>query len=69
MSRVQLRINGELKEVRDGLTVEGLLSFLEIKAPRVAVEVNATVVTRSRHGETTLRAGDEIEIVTFVGGG
>ncbi|MBL8909446.1 MAG: sulfur carrier protein ThiS [Archangium sp.] len=66
---MQLRINGEVKEVRDGLTVEGLLSFLEIKTPRVAVEVNATVITRARHAETPLRAGDEVEIVTFVGGG
>jgi sulfur carrier protein len=66
---MQLRINGELKEVQDGLTIAALLTVLEIKAPRVAVEVNATVITRSQHATHALRAGDEIEIVTFVGGG
>ncbi|MFT3709298.1 MAG: sulfur carrier protein ThiS [Archangium sp.] len=66
---MQLRINGELKEVQDGLTIAGLLSALEIKAPRVAVEVNANVVTKSQHATHALRAGDEVEIVTFVGGG
>lgn len=69
MSRVKVRINGELKEVADGLTVAALLSSLEITAPRVAVEVNATVITRSQHASHALRAGDEVEIVTFVGGG
>jgi sulfur carrier protein len=66
---MQLQINGEPREVADGLTVAALLSALDIKAPRVAVEVNAEVVVKSRHAETTLRSGDQVEIVTFVGGG
>ncbi|MFO0597545.1 MAG: sulfur carrier protein ThiS [Myxococcaceae bacterium] len=66
---MQLRINGEPREVKDGLTVAELLVALEINAPRVAVEVNAEVVTRGKHATQTLKPGDEIEIVTFVGGG
>jgi len=66
---MHLRVNGESKEVTDGITVASLLTFLQIKAPRVAVEVNAQVITRARHAEHTLQAGDEVEIVTFVGGG
>ena len=66
---MQLQINGQLRELPDGLTVATLLALLEIKAPRVAVEVNAEVVIRARHGATALKAGDQIEIVTFVGGG
>lgn len=66
---MQLHINGQPRELPDGLTVAALLSLLEIKAPRVAVEVNAEVVVKSRHADTTLQAGDQVEIVTFVGGG
>ncbi|MEW5738270.1 MAG: sulfur carrier protein ThiS [Myxococcota bacterium] len=66
---MQIHLNGERREVPDGVTVRGLLELLEIKAPRVAVEVNAEVVTRARHAETRLAAGDQVEIVTFVGGG
>ena len=66
---MQLQINGHSRELPDGLTVASLLSLLEIKAPRVAVEVNAEVVVKSRHEQTTLKSGDQIEIVTFVGGG
>ncbi len=66
---MQLELNGQKREFPDGLTVATLLSFLEIKAPRVAVEVNAEVVVKARHAQTTLQPGDQVEIVTFVGGG
>jgi len=66
---MQLQINGQSRELPDGLTVATLLTFLEIKAPRVAVELNAEVVVKSRHQSTALKAGDQLEIVTFVGGG
>jgi sulfur carrier protein len=66
---MQVQINGHSRELPDGITVAALLQLLEIKAPRVAVEVNAEVVVKARHGDTALRAGDQVEIVTFVGGG
>lgn len=66
---MQLLINGQSREIPDGITVASLLTLLEIKAPRVAVEVNAEVVVKARHGVTALKAGDQVEIVTFVGGG
>ena len=66
---VKLRINGEAREVPDGLSVRALLEHLELRGERVAVEVNTEVVRRARHPEVTLKDGDEVEIVTFVGGG
>jgi sulfur carrier protein len=66
---MQVRLNGELREIPDGLTVAGLLTHLGVKAQRVAVEVNETVVTKSRYEQQSLRSGDTVEIVAFVGGG
>jgi sulfur carrier protein len=66
---MQVAINGELREIPDGMTVAALLAHLGIKAPRVAVEVNETVVTRAEHAGRALRPGDSVEIVAFVGGG
>lgn len=66
---VKLRINGENQDVPEGITILGLLEFLKIKGERVAVEVNTEVVRRAQHAEHALREGDEVEIVTFVGGG
>ena len=66
---IQVRLNGELRELPDALTVEALLAHLQVKATRVAVEVNETVVTKDRYATHRLSAGDSIEIVAFVGGG
>ncbi len=66
---MQVHVNGEPKEIAEGQTLSELLDALKIERTRVAVEVNAEVVRRARHAEVRLKAGDQIEIVTFVGGG
>lgn len=62
-------MNGEPMELPEGLTVLALLRHLGVKAERVAVERNGTVVKKARHAEEPVAAGDVLEIVTFVGGG
>ena len=66
---IQVRLNGERRELPGGLTVQALLAHLGVKAVRVAVEVNETVVTKDRYATHQVAAGDSIEIVAFVGGG
>jgi thiamine biosynthesis protein ThiS len=66
---LNLVINGAERAVAGPITVEGLLKALDLGAARVAVEVNGRVVPRADHGRTTLRDGDRLEIVQFVGGG
>ncbi len=66
---MQVRLNGELREIPDGLSVSGLLGHLGVKAQRVAIEVNETVVTKDRYEQQKLAPGDSVEIVAFVGGG
>ncbi|MHB8877783.1 MAG: sulfur carrier protein ThiS [Myxococcaceae bacterium] len=66
---MKLKVNGEAREVPEGLTLSGLLAQLALDPSKVAVEVNACVVRRARHQEHLLAAGDQVEIVTFVGGG
>lgn len=66
---MQVHVNGETRELEPGATVATLLAAMKIETAQVAVEVNAQVVRRARHAEQRLQAGDQIEIVTFVGGG
>jgi thiamine biosynthesis protein ThiS len=66
---VKITLNGEPFEIAEPLTVRQLLTQLDIDARRVAVECNLVVLKRSAFDETTIHAGDEIEIVNFVGGG
>lgn len=66
---MQISVNGESREVRDGMTVAELLQELDITALRVAVELNREIVPRAEHAGTSLTRGCKVEIVTFVGGG
>jgi thiamine biosynthesis protein ThiS len=66
---MQVRLNGEVREVPDGVTVAALLAHLGVKAQRVAVEVNESVVTKDLYEKHAIGPGDAVEIVAFVGGG
>ena len=65
----QITVNGEPRTAPAGLTLLGLLEELQIDPARVAVELDRRIVKQPLWPETTLRAGAEIEIVQFVGGG
>jgi len=65
---VTLTVNGERSDVPEGLTVGALVARLGIRG-RVAVELNGEVLRQAQHPEVTLRDGDTLEVVTFVGGG
>lgn len=64
-----ITLNGDPHEIGGPLTVSALLAQLEIDPRRVAVEYNLVVLKRAAFDQTTIKAGDEIEIVNFVGGG
>jgi thiazole synthase len=66
---VTILLNGRSHECPESGTVADLLRQLELRPEHVAVERNRELVPRSRHGETPVRAGDELEVVTLVGGG
>lgn len=62
-------LNGEPHPWSSPRTVEALLTDLGIDRRVVAVERNRVVVKRADYADTTLHPGDEVEIVSFVGGG
>jgi thiamine biosynthesis protein ThiS len=64
-----ITLNGDPFEVPGPLTVAELLAHLDIDARRVAVEHNLIVLKRTAFADTSVRDGDQIEIVNFVGGG
>ena len=64
-----LTVNGEPKNVPEGLTLAQLVRELGLERNPIAVELNRQVVPRDRLGETRLAQGDRLEIVTLVGGG
>jgi thiazole synthase len=66
---LKLTINGESRTLSGPVTLAELLDDLGYDRRRIAVEVNRQVVPLPRHEEHRLGAGDDVEIVTLVGGG
>lgn len=66
---MQVTVNGEVRETATGETLVTLLASLGIDRRKVAVERNREIVPKSAFERTELAAGDQLEIVQFVGGG
>ncbi len=65
---MKIVINGEERQVAATNLAE-LVNELAMKGDRVAVELNRDIVSRAKWQETSLKDGDRLEIVHFVGGG
>ncbi len=66
---MQIIVNGDRREVPDGLTVAALLDVLQMRANRVAIERNREILPRAQWAATQVQPNDSFEIVQFVGGG
>jgi thiamine biosynthesis protein ThiS len=66
---VDIVLNGQSRRVRDGISLAELIAELGMQPRFVAVECNRQLVPRGHHTEHRLHAGDQVEIVTLVGGG
>ena len=66
---MEVTVNGVKQTVSDGTAVTHLLETLKIMPERVVVELNLKILKRAEHASTTLKEGDQVEIVHFVGGG
>ena len=62
-------VNGDERKVRERSSVLDLLTDLSLDPRVVVVELNRQIVRRPELPATTLRDGDRVELVHFVGGG
>jgi sulfur carrier protein len=66
---MEIILNGEPREVPDGLSAAGLVALLELAGRRYAMEINGELLPKSAQAAHRLAPGDRIEIVQAVGGG
>ena len=64
----ELIVNGEARRSGSG-TVEDLIGELGLSERRVAVLVNGGIVRRKQFAVKELSDGDEVEIISLIGGG
>jgi len=66
---MEISVNGKPMVVERGITVDGLLTLLDVKRQYTAVAVNRDVLRKADYGTLTLSEGDRVEIVRPMGGG
>jgi thiazole synthase len=69
MSDVSVTLNGKPRMVEDGLSLLELLKELDVAPARVVIEHNREIRRKDDFAKTVVHAGDELELVYFVGGG
>ncbi|MFH0939929.1 MAG: sulfur carrier protein ThiS [Planctomycetota bacterium] len=62
-------VNSKPQKVPENASVAALLEILSLTEKRVAIEVNKELVTKREWTRFKLKAGDRVEVVSFVGGG
>jgi len=66
---VRITLNGASREVEAGTTLAQLIDTVTKDRSRVAVERNRAIAPRATWDQAVVADGDEIEVVTLVGGG
>jgi sulfur carrier protein len=69
---LRIELNGkprEFAELNPGDSLQAVVTALELKSDRIAVEQNGEITPRASWANTPMRENDKVEIVHFVGGG
>jgi len=66
---MKIIVNGQAKNISEGIVLSSLLDDLKIDRERIAVEINLEIIKKDRYESLKLVEGDRIEILQFVGGG
>ena len=67
---MKLIINGDAKEIKDGVSLPELLMIENVEQPdMVSVQLNDEFVRADEHKSIVLKDGDEINFLYFMGGG
>ena len=65
---VLVYMNG-CEQAANGKSVVDIINEMNIDIRTIAVELNEEIVSKGDYDSTTLKDGDVLEVVSFVGGG
>ena len=69
---MKIKVNGEEKKIeldQDNALLSNALNLMGYKPNTVVVELNNLIINSIKWGEVKIKDGDNIEIVSIVGGG
>jgi len=66
---MEIIVNGEARNIKNGATVLELLNELQVKEKTMAVAINMEIVKKEQWAKQKIQEGDRVELLHFVGGG
>ena len=69
LPNITIQLNGDPYVIDGDASLTTLIETLKMKPTRIAVELNREVVPKADYAKISLREGDELELINFVGGG
>jgi sulfur carrier protein len=66
---MKITVNGHEKEFEENLTLSELLKKLDLEGKVMAAAVNMEIVKQDSWESHTIKEGDKLELLDFVGGG
>ena len=66
---MHVQINGKATELEPGMTLADFIAQKGLKPESVVIEHNGTILPRERWRTLALTSTDQLQIVSFVGGG
>jgi len=64
-----IKVNGKEVNNANGIALDKLLISEGYSLQRIAVELNGEIIPKAQYGQTNIKDGDSLEVVSFVGGG
>ena len=69
INKIKIKLNGKFVNIKDKISLFGLMKKLKVPLKKVAIELNQTIVNKRQLSKIKLKKNDKIEIVHFIGGG
>ncbi|MCE5228710.1 sulfur carrier protein ThiS [bacterium] len=66
---MEIKVNGEPRQIEQETSVLKFIQSLGLDSRKVAVEHNGEILEETEFSGKTIKEGDSLEIVRFVGGG
>ena len=66
---MHVQVNGKATEVEPGMTLADFIAQKGLKPEAVVIEHNRMILSRERWRDVVLTSSDQLQIVSFVGGG
>ncbi|MEI8377284.1 MAG: sulfur carrier protein ThiS [bacterium] len=66
---MKIIVNGNEMEFQENISVQGMLDVMNNQNKMIVIEKNLEIISKENFAQTILKDGDNIEIISFVGGG